>query len=270
MRRSLPQLLVFVVLALSSGCGPSGDELREQERYNAEQQEKNDKFNADFAAVVQARERLAKIVAAWPDAASPPAAGTCQGAADTVIFEREAVARFGKAPFTTVEGEVLTDRTIMPAALGRGLDLQRRRNEAEARRASEKIAELAEDDWGRFRGDALREFEPIIAELQQVVAAPRTAVFGAVSLVQPKVTGDDSFTPGRYTGVLVIFDSATGAALCSAPLDVTNRATVTEARMSGGALTNAPLADLIGVAYQATVAQIEVLAPGSKVVPAPI
>ena len=92
-------------------------------------------------------------------------------------------------------------------------------------------------------------------------------MFGASQLVSPRVTGDDSFTPGRYTGAVGVFDSTTGAALCSAPIDVRNRSTVTELRMDGVPLTDALLADLIGQACQGAVAQIGTLPPGSRIVP---
>ncbi|HNC97306.1 MAG TPA: hypothetical protein PKW90_14345, partial [Myxococcota bacterium] len=212
------------------------------------------------------REHLGKVAAGWPDATKAPASGPCTGAADTMIIEFESVARFGKAPFTTVEGKVLTDRSSMPIPLSYGLDLQRRRAEAEAKKATEKVAALAEDDWLRFRGDALRELEPIRSDLKALAAVPRTAVFRAAKLVPPQVIGDDRFTPGLYSGFLVIFDNQSGAALCGGPLEATNRASVSELRMDGVPLTDAVLADLIGQAYQAAVAQVAALAPGSNLV----
>jgi hypothetical protein len=51
------------------------------------------------------------------------------------------------------------------------------------------------------------------------------------------------------------------------PLEATNRANVTELRMDGVPLTDVVLADLIGQAYQAAVAQVATLAPGSNLVP---
>lgn len=191
------------------------------------------------------------MVAAWPEATTPPTTDGCSSPADGVLSEFEAVARYGKDPRAVVAGSVLTDRSSLPIPLGMGLDLQRRRAEAEARKAAKKVPALAEDDWLRFRGDARRELEPISAELQQMVAAPRTAVFRAYKLVPPKVTGDDRFVPGLYSGALVIFDNNTGAALCAAPIEATNRASVTEVRMDGVPLSDAVMGDLIGQAHQA-------------------
>ncbi len=259
--------LALLMLLGTLGCGPSAEERAEQERYEQAQKEKDKKFEDGFSSIVRLREYMAKVATAWPEATTPPTTDGCGAPADVVLMEFESVARYGKDPRAVVPGSALSDRSSLPIPLSKGLELQRRRAEAEARKAAEKVPALAEDDWLRFRGDALRELEPLTTELQQMAAAPRTAVFRAYKLVPPKVAGDDSFAPGFYSGAVVIFDNQSGAALCAAPIEATNRASVSEVRMDGVPLGDAVMGDLIGQAYQAAVATVATLAPGSRIVP---